>query len=439
MKGIRNPGILFLCQLTFFLLFVLLPFSVALVNEFVSKMTIHLCKSLIFHSLKSPAHLIHKPHGHGAFSLSVLFFSSSKEKTSGNLNPKIIALLRKHDFSSETATAVAYKLAQLKIPQKYGYIKQWDSVLSFLKDSGFSRAHLETLVKKSPQVISLNLGKSIKPKIKILQDLGFLTSDIADIISADPWILGRSADAGIAPSVMVLRNILGSTSEVAKVLRNPGFGVYLKCDLEKTMIPNIQMLESCGISKPRIIRNIYSFPRFLTHRPQTMNKFVEKLEKLGCNAKSMMFLHALRSVASVSPLTWKLRWNTFQDLGFSEDKVLSMFQRRPQAFAVSCRKIKETVKFFLDSGRYNLEDIFDQPEVVTCSIEKRLKPRLHALQILETRNLLKQWPSLSTLYKSSNCYFLKKFIFPYVDEVDEFNLLLEGAWANEISKSGYSR
>ncbi|XP_071925087.1 uncharacterized protein [Coffea arabica] len=402
-------------------------------------MTIHLCKSLIFHSLKNPAHLIHKPYGHGAFSLSVLFFSSLKEKTSRILNPKIIALLRKHDFSSEAATTVAYKLAQLKIPQKYGYIQKWDSVLSFLKDSGFSRAHLETLVKKDPQVISLNLDKSIKPKIKILQDLGFLTPDIADIISVDPWILGRSANNAIAPSVMVLRNLLGSTSEVAKVLRNAGFGVYLKCDLEKTMVPNIQILESCGISKPRIIRNIYIFPRFLTQRPQRMKKFVEKLEKLGCDPKSKMLLHALRSVASMSPVAWELKWDAFRDLGFSEDKVLSMFQRRPQAFSVSCRKIKETVNFFLDSGAYNLEDIFDQPEVLTCSIEKRLKPRLNALQILETRNLLKQWPSLSTLYKTSNSYFLKKFIFPYVDEVDEFNLLLKGAWAKDISQSDYSR
>ncbi|KAL0366420.1 UNVERIFIED_CONTAM: hypothetical protein Sradi_3532100 [Sesamum radiatum] len=109
------------------------------------------------------------------------------------------------------------------------------SVLSFLKESGFSKTQVEKMVKIRPQLLSANLEKSIKPKMKIFQDLGFLADDISEIISNDPWILRQSMKKTLIPSLSVLRSLLGSNAEVAKFLKTSGR--FLKTNLVKIWFP----------------------------------------------------------------------------------------------------------------------------------------------------------------------------------------------------------
>ncbi|KAL6320694.1 hypothetical protein AAG906_008694 [Vitis piasezkii] len=86
-------------------------------------------------------------------------------------------LIKRHQFSQETALTAASVITYSKKPEKS------DSILAFLKESGFSQTHLEKTVKRVPRVLSANLDKTIKPKIKIFQDLGCTPTDIAYIIS----------------------------------------------------------------------------------------------------------------------------------------------------------------------------------------------------------------------------------------------------------------
>lgn len=374
-------------------------------------MNFRVCKRLISESTRN--HYYCNNESQISYRLFVAFYSSSIEKPTQK-NSSVYDLLRKHSFSSQIGLNVASKLSYVKNANRC------DSVLAFLKKNGFSTAHLEKLVNSEPKVLVAKVEKTIEPKVQFFQDFGFSSTDVADVISSDPWILFRSTANGVEPSVRVLRELLGSSSEVARLLKVSG--TFLKCNLKKTMLPNIEILEGCGITRDRIIRQIFSFPRFCLHKPENMKKFIQKVDELGFDRDSMMYLHAIRTVASMSENNWRLKMEFFQKLGFSDKEILSMFRRRPQVFAISCRKIKNSIQVILETGKYGLSYVFHHPEILICSVEKRLKPRLQIIDILVSRKLIEKRPSLSTIYKYTDPQFFEKFVPPdlNINSISEF-------------------
>ncbi|KAL0361725.1 UNVERIFIED_CONTAM: hypothetical protein Sradi_3857000 [Sesamum radiatum] len=117
-------------------------------------------------------------------------------------------LLRKHNFSPEVVSKVASVLTRLKNPEES------NSILSYLKESGFSNTQLEKIVKYRPRFLSARLDDSIKPKIKIFRDLGLSSDEIAKVISSNPAILHLSANNNIIPSLSLLKGLVGSNDAV---------------------------------------------------------------------------------------------------------------------------------------------------------------------------------------------------------------------------------
>ncbi|KAL2515106.1 Mitochondrial transcription termination factor family protein [Forsythia ovata] len=273
------------------------------------------------------------------------------------------------------------------------------------------------MVKTQPAVLAASLEKTMKPKIKIFQDLGFSANDIAQIISNDPSSLYRSADNRFTPSLSVLKRFLGSSAEVARVLKISGW--FLKLDLKKTLVPNIEFLKGCGVGMDQIVKQIYNFPRFLLHRPEDMKKFVKKVDEMGTSRSSRLFIHAVRVISSMTDENWELKLKHFSDLGFSEDDILKMFKKSPPVFAVSQRKLKEVKEVLLATEKYDISCIVNDPTSFVCSVEKKIKPRMQVLGILDSRNLIKKWPSLATITRMPESKFLEKFVQPYLNEVGE--------------------
>ncbi|KAL2515107.1 Mitochondrial transcription termination factor family protein [Forsythia ovata] len=270
-----------------------------------------------------------------------------------------------------------------------------DSIISFLKENGFSKSQLERVVKTNPHLFSASLEKTIKPKIKIFQDLGFSANDIVEIISNAPTFLHRSADNRVTPSLSVLKSLFGSSLEVAKVLKRSGW--FLMNHLEKTMVPNIEIFKSLGVGMEQIIKHIYNFPRFLLYIPNDMKKIVKKVDEMGTCRSSKMFIHVVRVVSSMKDENWELKLKHFSNLGFLEDDIFKMFKKAPLMFSVSQRKLKNVKEFLLATGKYDISCIVSHPMPFLCSLEKKIKPRMQVLGILEIRNLIGKWPSLSTI------------------------------------------
>ncbi|KAL0352364.1 UNVERIFIED_CONTAM: hypothetical protein Scaly_1625100 [Sesamum calycinum] len=320
-------------------------------------------------------------------------------------------LLHKHHFSPEAAAQVASVLTRLKNREKS------DSVLSFLKESGFSGTQLEKIVKYKPEFLSANLEKVIKPKIKIFQDFGFSADEIAEIVSKEPLVLHCSVKNRLIPSLSALKSVLGSKVDLAKVLKSSGW--ILIRDLQKTLVPNVEFLKSCGIPFEQIVKLIPTFPRFFLLKPKLMRKSVEKADEMGVDRSSGMFIYAARVVSSMSDETWELKLKAFRDLGFAEDDILKAFRTAPMVFSVSTKKLKKITEVLLETGKYDMSCIMNTPTSLLYSVENRYRPRLQVLEVLEKRNLIKNWPALGTVNLTSDKKFFEKFVAPYLDEVGE--------------------
>ncbi|KAM5575759.1 hypothetical protein ABKV19_014614 [Rosa sericea] len=338
-------------------------------------------------------------------SLSLFFYSSKTSEP----NPTAEYLINHHHFSPEAAFKASSTIAHLKNPAES------DLVLSFLKESGFSKTHLEGVIQKIPRILCANLDTSIKPKIKIFQDLGFSDSDIAEIISSDPWILWRSADNRLGPALLVLKSILGCNADVCKLLKL--CGRYLQHDLEKSLRANMELLKSLGIGSTQLVKYLFRFPRLYLHKQETILEFVERVDKMGFDRNSGMFISAIGVISSMRVETWELKMKLFQSLGISEKDVFAMFRRSPHVFGISERKLKEVVDLLVSAGKFDIPFVINNPELLMYSVEHRLKPRLKVLEILEKKNLLDETPKLTTFCKYSEQKFAERYILPYANEL----------------------
>ncbi|KAK9026424.1 hypothetical protein V6N11_039264 [Hibiscus sabdariffa] len=344
------------------------------------------------------------------FSISVVFFSASATQDSRSSFSLADHLIQKHSFSPEIAVKTASSLAFVKDPRKC------DNVISFLKESGFSKSHIEEALKRKPNLLNSNIEKTIKPKFKIFRDLGFSTTDFADLIAARPSVLSRSLDDRIVPSILALKRVLGSDADVVKLLKTLSW--FLEFDLQKTMMPNIEYLKSCGISSSKIFSFLFPYSRFFLHKPEAIKQFVKRADAMGADRKSNMFLHAVRTLSSMSEANLEQKLKLFRKLGFSEDDIKSTFRKTPQVFSVSERKIKEICDFLLIRKNVDVSLIISQPLVFSYSLEHRLKPRLLVIEILQSKNLLTRKVGPATIFKMPEKMFREKYVRPYLKELE---------------------
>ncbi|GMJ02476.1 hypothetical protein like AT5G07900 [Hibiscus trionum] len=347
-------------------------------------------------------------------SISVVFFSSSATQESKSSFSLADHFIQKHNFSPEIAFKTASSLTYVKDPRKC------DSVISFLKESGFSKSHIEEALKRNPRLLSSSLERTIKPKFKIFREFEFSADDVADILAGDPWILNRSLDDKIVPSISYLKSVLGSNAEVVKILKTLSW--FLAFDLQKTMMPNIEYFRSCGLSSSQIVSYLLSYPRLFLHKPESIKQFVKRADDMGVDSKSNMFIVAIRTLSSMTEGKWEQKLKLFRNLGFSEDDIMSTFRMIPQVFSVSERKIKEISDLLLTRKNAGISLIISHPMLLTYSLEHRLKPRLLVIEILESKNLIRSKVGLSTVFKMTEKSFREKYVCPYLNELENVSM-----------------
>ncbi|GLT37221.1 hypothetical protein SLA2020_115530 [Shorea laevis] len=188
-------------------------------------------------------------------------------------------LINQHQFSPEVALKASSSIPVLKNPENS------DPILSFLKDRGFSKSHIEEILKKKPKILCSSLDNTIKPKLGILHDLGLSQDEIAYIVAlkVSAWFLNLD-------------------------------------NLEKNMIPNIEFLRGCGISSLELINSAYSFPRVLFNKPERIREFFNRVDELRVTRESKMYLYAIRMLSSMSMVNLENKLKLFRSLDFRKIK-----------------------------------------------------------------------------------------------------------------------
>lgn len=370
-------------------------------------------RNLSLNSLICKSHVSVSPSLHNFSSVLCKSFASLSTSSECHVvaDPAVYdVLVNKHEFSPQVASFVASDLARSRSQEKS------DSILTFLEESGFSSTQLEKIVKCRPRLLTASLEDEIRLKIKTFQEWGFSPDDIAQITSRNQAILHVTTRNRIVPSLTVLKELLGSDHEsIIKLLRI--CPRLVTADMAKTLTPNVELLKSHGIAMAHIHKILFSWPRCLLVKPDFLKRAVEKAKEMGASESSRMFVYGVRVFASMSEKAWEKKLRDFRGMGFSDRDLLVMFGKAPNAVMVSKRKIKKMKELLVSTGKFGVSSIVDHPCMLGCSVEKRMKPRLRILGILESKNLIKKWPSLGTIYTLSDDKFLDRFVWRYSEKV----------------------
>ncbi|XP_057784516.1 uncharacterized protein LOC131001899 [Salvia miltiorrhiza] len=347
--------------------------------------------------------------------LSVHFFSTASVIRSIP-SPEIYhVLFHKHNLSPKSSSLAASCLPKFQGPERA------DSMLSFLKENSFTSNQLEKIVMYKPQILGFPIER-LKSIFKVFQDLGLSSEEIAKMMSSDKRILLSSKVKvnHIISSLSILKVLLGSNEEVARLLKRCSW--FVRSDLEKILMPNVEILKSCGIPMERILHFLYTQPRCFFSKPDIVRKSVDRAIKFGVPQTSIVFIQAIGVFSCMSEGLWEVKLKTLRDLGFSDDNIFTMFRKTPLVFTAPGKKVKNVIELLLATGKYNISSIATAPSALGCSIEKRLEPRLQILRLLESRNLIEKWPALSRVATLTDDGFFDRFVRPYYDKIGEENI-----------------
>ncbi|WCJ31493.1 hypothetical protein M5689_012984 [Euphorbia peplus] len=110
-------------------------------------------------------------------------------------------------------------------------------------------------------------------------------------------------------------------------------GMVFRYDFNKTLVPNIEYLRSCGICPSRIATYVCRAPlAYVIIEPEKLKDIVQRVDEMGVDRKSKMFMEAFKVMSCMSRKRWELKLQVFRELGFSEQNVLVAFRRMPVVF-----------------------------------------------------------------------------------------------------------
>ncbi|KAG9458478.1 hypothetical protein H6P81_002986 [Aristolochia fimbriata] len=298
-----------------------------------------------------------------------------------------------------------------------------DTILQCLKNYGFTHTHIQRLISSWPRVL-LAKERSLQPKLQFVLDIGVSALDLPDVVVEAPLLLRRCLKTQVVPSYEFLKGFLHTTGNVVKALKRSRW--LLSCDLEKRMLPNINLLRERGVSDSRIAVVIMNQPRDLMQRLETLEEIMRKVEEMGFKSGSPFFLVAVHAISSMSKSTWDTKMELLKSLGWSEEQILTGFRRMPVFLASSEKKMKRVMDYLVNQHNLTPEDISKNPKFLMYSMEKRLVPRCRVWRILRSQDLVKGKEELIGMWRASEDDFLKRYVHKYDDEIPHLMKAFKG-------------
>lgn len=282
--------------------------------------------------------------------------------------------------------------------------------MQFLKEIGLSDDMIKSAISLNPRLLSLNVEETLKPNLHELMAAGFTGEILVKLIRHSPSVLQMKPPIA---RLQFWRDFMGNNDAFLKLIKKNGFLVTR--DINKNVTPRLNLLKEYGLSDNRIVKLLTKGgSRFMLL--QSLDNFSRKLkqnEELGFSRGSNMFLHGLLVIGNYKKETIEKKLEYFQKIhGWSEEEVWVAFNKFPNILAKSEKTVKATMDFLIKNVGLEPRSIAMRPIFFSYSLEKRLVPRQHVLNILKEHGLNKD-PKLFTACVMSEKTFHEKFIVPY--------------------------
>ncbi|KAB2067594.1 hypothetical protein ES319_A09G238200v1 [Gossypium barbadense] len=206
-------------------------------------------------------------------------------------------------LSPESAIS-ASKYVNFKTPNKS------DSVIALLKNHGFSKTQIATLIKRRPCVLASDVEKTLLPKITFLNSKGISSSDLAKCLSKCPSLLIHSLENRIIPSFNFLCDLLQSNNDILGVLNL--FPRMLLYDFDSYILPNSNVLRQNGVPELNIVKGFRRVPKTFFYTPIQFKELVVKVKQMGFSPERFTFILAVTVLGSMSKSTWETKFDVYK-------------------------------------------------------------------------------------------------------------------------------
>ncbi|XP_056164444.1 uncharacterized protein LOC115684879 [Syzygium oleosum] len=329
-------------------------------------------------------------------------------------------LVKSLDLPLESAVSVAQKLGAHQ-----NGVEKADSVLRFLRSREFGKAQMAKLVTNTPSLLLSNVESNLKPKLEYFREVGLSESVLLATIAGNSKFFWRSLNSYYKPQIEFLKKYLRTSGALDVAIKRCSW--LLTVDRKYLLEPNIDLLIREGVRFDDIAILMLYQPRTLVTKVEKVASFVESVKGLGMEPSSTSFIHGLRVMSSMNESTWNKKVENFKSLGWSQEDFLSMFVRCPHCLALSEKKIRRTVDFYLNTASIAREVIVSQPLLLLFSVDKRLRPRHGVITFLSSKGLLKVDKPVVTPFRLTEELFMKRYVMKHVERVPHLMEIYRGS------------
>ncbi|XVE68712.1 hypothetical protein DITRI_Ditri09bG0091200 [Diplodiscus trichospermus] len=309
-------------------------------------------------------------------------------------------------FSPESALSVSKKI-------HFDTPKKPDSVLSFFKNHGFSLTLIRDLIKRKPKVLLFNPEQNLLPKFQFFYSKSISSSKLARILSSNPHVLESDLDKRIIPSFNFFKELCRCDDDKV-FLAYKNFSSTLIRNLQPVFAPNLGILREIGVPESYIMAKLVVHPRIFAENHEKFRRTAEEVKNSGFNPSKQFFLVALQALLQISKSTWERKSNAFRKWGWTDEDIVSAFEKYPRCMIFSEQKITASLNFYVNTMGWKSSYIATYPILLSYSLERRIIPRCSVLLALLSKGLIEKF-SVHTVMISTENDFLRKFVIPYED------------------------
>ncbi|XVF82933.1 hypothetical protein PTKIN_Ptkin16aG0091300 [Pterospermum kingtungense] len=206
-------------------------------------------------------------------------------------------------------------------------------------------------------------------------------------------------------------NYASFTPKGSQVYKN--FSSVLTRDLKPVFSPNLAILQECGVPESFVRTHLVIRPRMFAENHDKFRRTAEEVKKMGFDPLRQLFLIAFQALIGTSKSLWEKKSIVFKQCGWTDEDVVSAFEKYPRCMILSEHNITATMKFYVKTMGFKSSYIAIRPALLSYSLERSLIPRYSVLQALLSKGLIDKFSASSLV--CSEKLFLQRFVTSYED------------------------
>ncbi|PPS20233.1 hypothetical protein GOBAR_AA00359 [Gossypium barbadense] len=272
---------------------------------------------------------------------------------------------------------------------------------------------IRNIIQRWPESLLCNPEKTLLPKLQFFYSRRISRFQLLRILAVNPSVFRTSLDNSIIPNFNSFKEFTRcDDDQVFLAYKNDSSILTRK--FQSVFAPNLAILKESGVPESTIIVELVLHPRIFSVKPDKFRGIVEEVKKLGFDPSKRSFLTAVQAFLQLSKSTWERKIDLLKQWGWSNEEVVSAFEKYPKTMMFSEQKISAIMSLFVDTMGWKSSYIAKRPVLLAYNLERRIIPRCLVLQALLSKGLIQKF-SLNLLVESTEKKFLQRFVIPYKD------------------------